>query len=719
MSNNLWVGSLSTDVTKSELKNLFAKYGGVDSVSCYPSRNYAFVYLKNAEDAVKARDNLQGFVLHGSPLKIEFAKSAKPCNSLWVSGISTCVSSEELLEDFSKFGKIQNFTFQLEKRCAYVDYFSVEDASKALKGMHGKFKGGSVIRVDYSRSHSRKNILPLESQKGDEQLSNVLFISYPPTIHIDEQMLHNAMILFGEIEKIKCVPSKYCSFVEFRSVEEAQLAKDGLQGRLFNDPRILISFSINEPSLNPYFTVPTGPMPDASFQPVQLDSFGQPLVLNSFHGGSFNSILPGQDLGLGGSYPNLITPIGNLNQMSSPLSQKRLDPTTIQRDPKRLRTNVTSPLNGLNDQFLLPDQTSRGVVATNTRFTNIALPNVNYIWRGVIAKAGNHVCRARCVPVGDWIGYEIPEIVNCSARTGLDMLAKHYTDAIGFDIVYFLPDSEEDFASYTEFLQFMGDRDRAGVVKFDDGTTLFLVPPSDFLRTVLKVSGPERLYGVVLKFPQNDPDTTSGPTISQPQYAGNLQDPVTSNVKPVYSVPPVTATSASSHGLSLTPELVATLASLAKVNSNGQLVNDRQFNGQRYEDDTSNLSQPFMQKPAYLSNTVNSVNLNQHPMQAAQQYPPDYLQTDSPSGFHAGSYGVQSAKQVYGTNVNEQQSIVNSGMDISEQMQQVQSALMGANQQTSELDANKNERYQSTLQFAANLLLQIQKRSGTETDGNR
>jgi hypothetical protein len=78
----------------------------------------------------------------------------------------------------------------------------------------------------------------------------------------------------------------------------------------------------------------------------------------------------------------------------------------------------------------------------------------------------------------------------------LDMLAKHYADATGFDVVFFLPDSEDDFVSYTEFLRYLGSKSRAGVVKVDAGTTLFLVPPSDFLTNVLQVDGPERLYGV-------------------------------------------------------------------------------------------------------------------------------------------------------------------------------------------------------------------------------
>lgn len=80
-------------------------------------------------------------------------------------------------------------------------------------------------------------------RKGEGQPSNVLWVGYPPSIQIEEQMLYNAMILFGEIERIKSFPMRHYSFVEFRSVDEARKAKEGLQGRLFNDPRITIMYS--------------------------------------------------------------------------------------------------------------------------------------------------------------------------------------------------------------------------------------------------------------------------------------------------------------------------------------------------------------------------------------------------------------------------------------------------------------------------------------------
>lgn len=65
-------------------------------------------------------------------------------------------SKEDLEQEFAKFGKIEDFKFLRDKNTAYIDYARLEDASKALKTMNGKYKGGSVLRVDYLRSHSRR-----------------------------------------------------------------------------------------------------------------------------------------------------------------------------------------------------------------------------------------------------------------------------------------------------------------------------------------------------------------------------------------------------------------------------------------------------------------------------------------------------------------------------------------------------------------------------------
>ncbi|GKE33342.1 hypothetical protein Tco_1452664, partial [Tanacetum coccineum] len=114
----------------------------------------------------------------------------------------------------------------------------------------------------------------------------------------------------------------------------------------------------------------------------------------------------------------------------------------------------------------------------------------------------------------------------------------------------------------------------------------------------------------------------------------------------------------------LTPEILATLASLAKANSNGQ-----------------QLSGNMAARPPLTSVAADERKFRGLPMQASQPYQLD---------LHVVS-GVMSSSRVRATNVSEPQGVV-------------------SHQQNSEFDAEKNERYQSTLKFTASLLLQIQQK---------
>lgn len=242
-----------------------------------------------------------------------------------------------------------------------------------------------------------------------------------------------------------------------------------------------------------------------------------------------------------------------------------------------------------------------------------------------------------------------PEMVNCSARTGLDMLAKHYTEAIGFEIVFFLPDSEDDFASYTEFLRYLGSKNRAGVAKLDDGTTLFLVPPSDFLTDVLKVSGRERLYGVVLKLPPPPAPAVSSyrqesQTIPPPYMDRSRDSPagglyaarevqawgMQEALKPPPFREPVAVhnTATPQAGVSLTPELIATLASLLPTNSQPEShppvgLSSGEAPSQAWNPDQSTVSDPSNQSFQQLSHQYNPVGqLPPPPPPPPIHYPP-------------------------------------------------------------------------------------------------
>ncbi|KAL5543190.1 hypothetical protein UlMin_010900 [Ulmus minor] len=950
-SNNLWVGNLAVDVTDSDLMDLFAQYGALDSVTSYSSRSYAFVFFKRMEDAKAAKDALQGTPLRGNPIKIEFARPAKPCKHLWVGGISPSLTKEELEEEFLKFGKIEDFKFLRDRNTAFIEYFRLEDASQAMKNMNGKRLGGDQIRVDFLRSqpsrrepwpdprdgqfqgrsmgpadmhsfHRKQQYAQAPGGRKGDQPSRVLWIGYPPSVQIDEQMLHNAMILFGEIERIKSFPSRNYSFVEFRSVDEARRAKEGLQGRLFNDSRISIMYSSSDlapapgkdyASLYPGGSGPDMVFNDHPFRPPQMDMFGpnHPMMSNSFGalpgGGILGPNMSMRPLGPQGRFEHFSGPElndlagfsnypeGNSNNTRgpnwrrpsppapgmSPASSMRaqtrtassawdvLDVNQFQRDSKRSRMEGTLaiddapfPLRKVDDHGLGLDQSygpgpavdgsisgafanvqGRGRLSPGMRPS--APPDNDFIWRGTIAKGGTSVCQARCVPIGKGIGTDLPEVVNCSARTGLDMLTKHYAEAIGFDIVFFLPDSEADFASYTEFLRYLGAKDRAGVAKFDDGTTLFLVPPSEFLTNVLKVVGPERLYGVVLKFPPASstapvqqshlpipsqyPDRYQIPTqaeysaaplieerslqmdyrrigLDEPKFPSKPHFPPTSESPGMQSVPQDYASNnigaIPQAGVSLTPELIATLATLLPANAESYAPEvakqpssttrpsfspvapnkvppspswkqdhqnsthtghalqhfGNQFNpqgqnlpqlqpypsvsnfpshsaqlvhgGNQFQD--SSVSQPFHA-------TIPSMpmsNYSVHPQggqNAASLHHPQY-QVEAPGsqrGYGMAGHGTDTAglynspasqqltsaplpTQSYGASSTHPQTLMplaadkENAAEVSNQVQQLQSAIVGAGQGTPEGEVDKNQRYQSTLQFAANLLLQIQ-----------
>lgn len=411
-----------------------------------------------------------------------------------------------------------------------------------------------------------------------------------------------------------------------------------------------------------------------------------------------------------------------------------------------------------------------------------------------------------------------PEMVNCSARTGLDMLAKHYTEAIGFEIVFFLPDSEEDFASYTEFLRYLGSKNRAGVAKLDDGTTLFLVPPSDFLTDVLKVSGPERLYGVVLKLPP--PPVLAASSYRQesqpiPQcYMDQSRDsPANANhvlydralfdynrgmqeeVKPLpqslfapssesVSVP---NTAMPQDGVSITPELLATLASLLPATSQPTIASESHqsvgvSNGEAWNRDQPTVTDPLNLSFQQFGNQYNLVGqLPPHPpppmhyppvsstpsyssgmVHGGMQYQPPYVsmpqqaslplnnyamysqgshqavsqpmrpqyQPEAPMlnqnyipvpgaenpGLHVyqqGNYHGLTNNQARNGNHSQSQTAMpplsnKTKLDPSSQAHQLETLFPGADQSTSDGEVDKNQRYQSTLQLAANLLQQIQ-----------
>ncbi|KAK8937202.1 Flowering time control protein FPA [Platanthera zijinensis] len=448
---------------------------------------------------------------------------------------------------------------------------------------------------------------------------------FPSFLNVDEFMLRRAFLPFGEIDKITSFPGRSYAFVRYRSIVSACRAKEALQGKLFNNPRVNICFARSDMQTEHAKGPENGPFPqqfrpkffaassEQDFEPFYGDEgFESPIqefqrisppfrsnldrARGDMHAGELsrnNSSRFGAD-----GYENMRsrefvperrsediferqrtspeerTPPWRILQYerpqrvppfvdswatedrSFPLAKKHKvdilpdkdlpeypfsdleqDKHEIQRKPFPdfpEHHGYNKPMGSVPFSLKGPHDFSRTLShphsETDESWNNVSRLNVGsrpvpnnspklhrsnpeptkpsrhgemWKWEGAIAKGGTQVCRARCFPVGKVLDFMLPEFLNCTARTGLDMLAKHYYQAVGTWVVFFVPESDADIAFYNEFMNYLGEKQRAAVAKLGEKVTLFLVPPSDFSEQVLKVPGKVSISGVILKFQQN------------------------------------------------------------------------------------------------------------------------------------------------------------------------------------------------------------------------
>lgn len=80
--------------------------------------------------------------------------------------------------------------------------------------------------------------------------SEILWIGFPSNLNVDETALRMTFSPFGEIIRIATFPGRSYAFVHYRDVASASRARETLNGKLFNNPRVHISFARSEAALS-------------------------------------------------------------------------------------------------------------------------------------------------------------------------------------------------------------------------------------------------------------------------------------------------------------------------------------------------------------------------------------------------------------------------------------------------------------------------------------
>lgn len=200
--------------------------------------------------------------------------------SLWVGNIDASVTMDNLSNVFSVYGPIESVRLLLEKECAFINYYNVDDAVRAkddvLTNLSGRI-GNCIVRIGYGRAENVASPIttvietPVVSQptralckwyrKND--MSHAYSVPYkiglgnmPPGI--SQSVLQRTLSSFGVIESVRVLSHKNCAFINYEKEESAKAARDAL---IQNDPSvqelwgIRIGFAkvpINSKSANAY-----------------------------------------------------------------------------------------------------------------------------------------------------------------------------------------------------------------------------------------------------------------------------------------------------------------------------------------------------------------------------------------------------------------------------------------------------------------------------------
>ncbi|XP_051520504.1 splicing factor, proline- and glutamine-rich-like isoform X3 [Myxocyprinus asiaticus] len=130
----LFIGNLPNDITETEFRKLFAKYGEPSEIFINHGKGFGFIRLESRALAEIAKAELDDIPMKGRPLRVRFATHSA---ALSVRNLSPFVSNELLEEAFSQFGLVERAVVIVDDRGrstgkGIVEFSSRPAARKAI-----------------------------------------------------------------------------------------------------------------------------------------------------------------------------------------------------------------------------------------------------------------------------------------------------------------------------------------------------------------------------------------------------------------------------------------------------------------------------------------------------------------------------------------------------------------------------------------------------------
>ncbi|KAF3795827.1 Polyadenylate-binding protein 2 [Nymphaea thermarum] len=249
VSTSLYVGDLESNVTDSQLYDLFSQLGPVVSVrvcrdlSTRKSLGYAYVNYSNTQDAARALDVLNFTPMNGKSIRIMYSHRDPSIRksgaaNIFIKNLDKAIDHKALYDTFSVFGNILSCKVATDasgqsKGYGFVQFDSEEAAQAAIDKLNGMLLNDKQVFVGpFVRKQERENsssktkfnnvyVKNLSDKTGEDDLKKT-FGEYG--------VITSVVVMRDADGKSKCF-----GFVNFENAEDAANAVEALNGKKFDE----------------------------------------------------------------------------------------------------------------------------------------------------------------------------------------------------------------------------------------------------------------------------------------------------------------------------------------------------------------------------------------------------------------------------------------------------------------------------------------------------
>lgn len=257
-SKCIYVGNLDPRVTEVHLRDMFSEAGTVEEAKIINDRNmyragfkYGFIEYRTSEAAEAALMTLNGRVVYGSEIKVNWAYASisndKESNlyHIFVGDLSQEVNDYVLAKPFSSFPSYCEARIMWDlmtgrsRGFGFVSFKDRQDAEEAIRTMTGKVVGGREIRCNWACYKNKEGELGFDSVSSQTYPTNttVYLGNLPNSISESQvyQLLQRANCDVSNVSSIKIQPEKGFCFIRLNSHENAVQMIIDLSGQMYKE----------------------------------------------------------------------------------------------------------------------------------------------------------------------------------------------------------------------------------------------------------------------------------------------------------------------------------------------------------------------------------------------------------------------------------------------------------------------------------------------------